>query len=178
MPNESLRTSWKVAAEPRKGLRARLSAVSTEWRRRVARHPWMTFAGVLSVVAPLVIALLPDDSRRRAEAEAALDELPVPATIEIHPSEATPILAEHGAPDFPDAAAPRRLDAGWNETPAWPAAPATRHAEYRDDMDSSGRVQTVGSNRPATARPRGAWLTGTIEDSSESRPHASAVRPR
>lgn len=178
MPNERYqgKLPLKSTASP-----SPVQRLKSSLKKGVARstfgHPWMTLAAVLSVVLPIGIAFLPAGSSGRSTIDAALDELPIPATIEIHNADAMP-LSPPEEDVVVSAGTPRRLDAGWEETPAWPGSPAARHAAYRDDLESPGEVQTVGSNRPAPARPRGAWLTGGIEEVPSTAPKSRSSRPR
>lgn len=170
MPNDRFHGKLPLKKEPRSGRLARgLSAVSSFFgnaKRKVFERPWMSLAVTASVALPIGIALLPLDSAGKSKSETALDERPIPSKIEIHGDDALPMPVVAG--EVHVSAAPRTLDAGWEDAPAWPGSPAARQAAYRDDIEAPGGVQTVGSNRPAVARPRGAWLTGGIEETPEA----------
>ncbi len=152
-------------------------------RRAFVKHPWTTLAGAASLCVPLVVAFIPIDRRQAESTGAALDDLPISGRVEIHQEPATARLydGDPGLVSPPTAAAggPQALQPGWELPQNPPGTYSARHASYRDDQESAGSVQTVGSQRAATAPARGAWLTGTIEEAAPPRPqYRSTYAPR
>ena len=136
-------------------------------RTSIVAHPWISIAAVLSVAAPIAVAFLPSNFSGSRKIDAVINELPIPSVIEFHDGDPSPIETQNA--DFPNRSnsphgAPHRLD-GISATPlAAPEGSNTRLAHYRDDLESPGQVENVSSNRPMQVGPRGAWLTGTIEE--------------